>query len=67
MRYWTYVEPGEDGKPNYVTVSEEEIRRNFYPTWRKRMIERGYSVEDLCFLDCLDDWQAIHFAWEVEE
>lgn len=37
MTYWTYVEPGDDGRPNNVTVSEKEIIDTFYPWWCRQM------------------------------
>jgi len=67
VRYWTYVEPGEGGKPNYVTVSEEEIRRDYWPVWVRLMEDAGGWSPYLCIEDCIDDWSAIHGAWRVEE
>lgn len=70
MRYYTWVEPGDDGvSPVYHTMSEEDIRKEYYPWWYGRMCEKyGKEVVDsnYSFEDCLEDFMVVHWA-EVSE
>lgn len=76
MRYFSYNEydPGSplaDSEGGYVeTVSEEDIRRDYYPWWYQRMCskyEQAYVDKNYTFEDCLDDWVATHWAWIVDQ
>jgi len=71
MRYFCYnelVEPDEG--TDVITVSEEDIRKEYYPWWYKKMCEK-YSKEEVdknwSFEDCLEDWKIVNYAWEVED
>lgn len=65
MRYFTFVQPKEDSMdPEYITMSEDEIRKEYYPYWKKQIVKVGKSLNDYCFEDCLDDWVITHWAWE---
>jgi len=74
MRYWSYNEPVWDSDGNIIgneviTKSDDEIIKEFYPYWRKRMIEKfGEEIVDCRFseLDCIDDWVAVNWAWESD-
>ena len=66
MRYFCYIEPGAP-ETEIITVSEEEIRQNYYPYWKSQMIEKvGEEVfeKNYSFPDCLDDWIVVNWAWE---
>lgn len=67
MRYWTLVQPkNEASDPEYVTLSEEDIRQEYWPYWYKKMCEKfGQEKvdQDYCFEDCLTDWVTVHWAW----
>lgn len=73
MRYFSYNEPGEYPKPYgfYIkTVSEEEIRKEFYPFWYDRMCKKfgkDHVDKTYNFEDCLEDWKVVNYAWEVDE
>lgn len=71
MRYFTYSVPIDDlGDPEYVTMSEEEIRKEYWEFWLRKMNEKfgeEYVAENYCFEDCLQDWVTVHWAWEVKE
>lgn len=71
MRYYSYNELHENGTDNVVvTVSEYDIRRDYYPYWYDRMCKKfGEDVvrHNYCFEDCLDDWIVVNWAWEVKE
>lgn len=71
MRYFTFVQPVNDaGDPEHVTMSEEEIRKEYYPYWYGKMCqkyEQSYVDQHYSFEDCLEDWITVHWAWEVKE
>jgi len=76
MRYFSYNEydpdsPRADDTGGYVeTLSEEEIRKQYYPYWYGKMCEKfgkEHVDENYCFEDCLTDWQVVHWAWEVNQ
>lgn len=73
MRYYSYNEYdpdspiADDGGGYVVTLSEDDIRRNYYPYWYKRMCEKyeqSYVDQNYSFEDCLSDWIVINWAWE---
>jgi hypothetical protein len=73
MKYWCYNEydPGspyaDDDGGYVVTLSEEEILKQYWDYWYGKMCEKfgkehvnaNYSVQD-----CLDDWVIVNWAWE---
>ena len=69
MRYYSFHE--FDGEEGWVTtLSEEDVRRDYFPYWKKRMIDKfgeEYYNEHYSFETCLDDWVAGNWAWEVKE
>lgn len=73
MRYFSYDEPAMDTDGNVVnnvvvTMSEEEIRKEYYPYWYEKMCKKygkQYVDENYSFEECLIDWQAVNWAWEV--
>ncbi len=76
MRYFSYNEydpdsPRADELGGYVvTMSEEEIRKQYYPYWYGKMCEKfgkEHVDENYCFKDCLVDWQVVNWAWEVNK
>ena len=71
MRYYSYNEYVEDPDINsVVTVSEEDIRRDYYPWWYDKMCKKyGKNHVDATysFEDCLEDWIVVNWAWKVNE
>lgn len=71
MRYYTFVQPiNELGDPEYITMSEDEIRKEYYPWWYRKMCEKfGKEHVDstYSFEDCLEDWITVHWAWESSQ
>jgi hypothetical protein len=68
MRYFCYDEPGEDGENVVVTMSEDEIRKEYFPYWYEKMCKKFGKQkvdETYSFEECLIDWQVIHGAWKV--
>jgi hypothetical protein len=72
MRYYCYndykTDPSVD---SYVEVkSEEDIRREYWPYWYKKMCEKyeqSYVDENFNFEDCLTDWIVVNWAWESSD
>ena len=67
MRYYSYNEYIEDANANsVVTVSEEDIRKDYWPFWYGKMCDK-YGKEHVdatySFEDCLDDWIVVNWAW----
>jgi hypothetical protein len=76
MRYFSYNEydpnsPFADETGGYVvTVSEDDIKRTYWPYWYKRMCEKyeqAYVDETYSFEDCLEDWRVVYWAWESKD
>jgi hypothetical protein len=67
MRYYCIAYPDELGNDVVETLSEEEIRKQYYPYWYDKMCAK-YGEEHVksnyVFEDCLTDWITIHWAWE---
>lgn len=67
MRYFSYDEYSDFDL--VVTLSEDDIRKDYWPWWKERMIKKYGEVhfnENFCFEDCLDDWKIVNRAWEVK-
>lgn len=80
MRYYSYNEPiwsDNDERDEYghikilghqvVTKSEDDIRAEYFPHWKDRMIQKfGKEKYDSTygFEECLDDWVIVNWAWE---
>jgi len=51
-----------------VTMSEDDIREQYWPYWYGEMCEK-FGKEEVdgkySFEDCLDDWVIVNWAWEV--
>jgi hypothetical protein len=69
MRYWCYNEQDETQNDGFrvVTVSEDDIKRTYYPYWYGKMCEKfGKDHVDATytFEDCRDDFVVVNWAWE---
>jgi hypothetical protein len=68
MSYYTYVEPDENNRPVYVTMSEDEILAEYWDSWRSRMIVKfGEEHFNATYSrhECIEDWCVIHWAWSA--
>ena len=68
MNYYLISYPGDDGENIDEVLSEEDIRRDYWPHWYERMCKRfGKDVvdRDYCFQDCVDYWVIVHWAVKV--
>ena len=70
MRYYSYNEYVEDESNLIVTMSEEDIRRDYWPFWYGKMCKK-YGKEHVdanySFEECLEDWIVVNWAWEVND
>lgn len=72
MRFYSYNEycPGSlFGEDVVITVSESDIRRQYWPYWYERMCQRFGKLHvdnNYSFEDCLDDWIVVNWAWEIK-
>ena len=71
MKYFSYNELIDtNGGAFVVTLSEDDIRKEYYPWWyEKRCEEYGKEQVDKnwSFEDCLEDWVITNYAWVVDE
>lgn len=54
MTIWQYVEPGPDGEPVTVTMSEAEILAAYYPWWQAQM-RKADTADQISERACIDD------------
>ena len=70
MRYYSFNEQDDKGNDVVQTMSEDEIREEYYGFWKQQMIKK-YGEEEFnktwSFEDCLDDWVVVNWAWEVKD
>ena len=67
MRYYSFAYP-IDGDDVVETMSEEDIRKEYYPWWYGKMCEKygkQHVDEKYMFEVCLNDWKVVHWAWEI--
>ena len=70
MRYFSYNGLTNNSENAIITMSEEEIRKNYYPLWLKKMYDKfgKQRVDEIyCFDDCLDEWCVENSAWESKD
>jgi len=69
MRKFKIQYPDENYNNVVEILTEEYIRRYYYPTWREKWIEKyNQDIDDeVCFNDCLDHWVVTHWAIEIED
>jgi hypothetical protein len=67
MKYYKYVQPGEDGvTPEWFILSEEQILDNYWLYYKLQMAK--VEKEDLISKEnCIENWVIIHWAWEVDK
>lgn len=70
MKYYSYNELGDNDEDIVVTLSEEEIKKTYYPYWYERMCKKfgkEHVDQNYSFNECLDDWIIVNWAWEVKD
>ena len=69
MRVFEHLEFDDSDVVITVTMTEQDIREQYYPYWYERMCEAfGKEVvdRDYTFEDCLEHWVMITWAREVK-
>lgn len=70
MKYYTYMQPmlpPDDMTPEYITMSEEEILKEYWDYWYERMCHKfGKEIVDSTYssVECIEDWATSCWAWE---
>jgi len=67
MKYYSYLEPTEEGNV-ILTKSEQEIIDSYYDFWYDRMCKKfgkGHVDANYTKHDCIDDWVVTYWAWQV--
>lgn len=69
MKYYTYVQPtsSDDTSPIYITLSEEEILKEYWDYWYERMCNKfGKEIVDNTYSskECIEDWAVSTWAWD---
>ena len=80
MRFFCYNEPiwgaendlDENGfrkilGNEVITISDEDIRRDYYPWWKEQLKKAGKDPANYTFEDCLDNWRVVNWAWESRD
>jgi len=70
MRYFQIQYPDENDNNIVEALSEEDIRRDYFPFWYEKMCAKfgkEYVDKNYTFEDCLGDWKVVHWAIEVKE
>ena len=70
MRKFSYNVFPDDACPGgVVTVSENYIRKTYYPYWYSKMVAKYGQPEveeKYCFEDCIQDWLVVNWGWESD-
>jgi len=54
-----------EGDASVVTVTEEQIIKEYYPWWEEQMIKKFGSGHYLITPEkCIEDWVIVNWAWE---
>jgi hypothetical protein len=63
MRYYRYITQGDGDEPIRVTISEDQILREYFPYWIRQMIRVGRTPL-ITQENCIDDFCVVHWAQE---
>ena len=61
MRYFKYQDP-----EGTYEISEEDLRKVYYPLWRDRMEKVG-KLEEATFENCIQDFIVVYWAEEINK
>lgn len=55
----------DEGDASVVTVTEEQIIKEYYPWWEEQMIKKFGNGHYLITPEkCIEDWVIVNWAWE---
>ena len=71
MKYYSYntwiTQPSDSF---VVTLSEEEIIKEYWDYWQERMIAKfgkEHIETNFSEKDCIEDWVVVNWAWETNK
>ena len=68
MKSYRYVEPDENDQVKEVILTEEDILKEYWEFWSRKMAEKfGPNHELITTENCIEDWLVSHWATEVKE
>lgn len=70
MRKFEHLEFDDTDVVITVTMTEEDLREEYYPYWYKCMCEaygREVVDRDYTFEDCIKDWKMVTLAKEIKD
>lgn len=68
MKRYRYVEPDENDQVKEVILSEDDILKEYWEFWSRKMAEKfGPDYELITTENCIEDWLVSHWAIEVKE
>lgn len=67
MRRYQFNEYSEETSNLVVEMTEEEIIKDYWPVWSKKMEQKfGPGHELITKENCIEDWVIVNWAWEVK-
>lgn len=67
MKLYSMIEPGLNSEPVEVIYTEDDILESYWDYWNEKMIVKYGPFHPLITKDrCIEDWCALHWAWEVK-
>jgi hypothetical protein len=65
MRYFAWVEPGDNDEPIEHELSESDVLEQYYPYWCEQMrkVGRAHLISPEA---CLEDFAVVHWAVETQ-
>lgn len=68
MKRYKYVEPDENDQVKEVILTEDDILKEYWEFWSRKMSEKyGSDHEQITEKNCIEDWLVTHWATEVKE
>lgn len=64
-RKFQFVEPDDSGNDLTITISEDTIRKEYWPWWQGEMLHRGVAEHKITFESCLEHFCEVHWAVEL--
>lgn len=65
MKKYSYLTLEDDDRsPKTITITEEEILKDYFPRWSERMRSRNLD-DEINQENCIKDFVRMYWAWEV--
>ncbi len=67
MKKYKFIQPAGDDQVEEIIFNEEEIVKDYWEFWSRKMIEKyGQGHELITETNCIDGWCVTHWAVEVK-